>query len=178
MGADTVTMPSDDATDDEPQEPNLDLRESAITARAPDHRPELMAASTAATLVAEEAEARHGEDCDLARMLRTASRFANDVMKFDAADQAEAEDHSPARGQYADLLLLSMASAHAARVFQRDHNDGHDSEEFAAAAEFCLDLWDTAFRQQAIGALGGRDYAGTVQYHYGDGEDPSGGGGL
>lgn len=148
--------------------------EATITDRglkltAPDRREELMAAGSAAVLMAENVEGRYGEDADLARMLRTANDFASDVVKFDAADDAaqDAHDYEGAHGQFADVLLLGMAAGWFARTLRRDHNKGKDPETFEAAAECMADVWDTTFRQMGISAIGGQ--LDRIEYRYGDG---------
>lgn len=142
--------------------------DNGITLRAPEHQDLLAAASTAATLIAENIEGRHGEHAGLARSLRTASRFANDVMKFDAAYAAGDEEHPPAEGQYADVILLHMATAGWASTLSHPPNKGGHIEATEEAADFLMRVESTLIRVLGIRAVGGR--MGEVPYRYGDGK--------
>lgn len=135
------------------------ITDTGITLTAPEHTDELLPASTAATLMAENIEGRYGKDAEFAAMLRTAARFSNDVAKFEEAE-----------GQFVDVLLLGMSSGWFARTLRRDHNKGGDPEDYEQAAEFMTDVWDTLFRQMGISAIGGRLEKTEHRYSHGAGE--------
>lgn len=124
---------------------------------APDRADDFLAAGTAATLMAENLDGRY-EDTDLAAMLRTAARLANDVHKF------RNEADPTVTGQFVDVLLLGMAASWWARTLERPHNKGPDPEEYHDAAETMADVWDTLFRQQGIQAIAGR--LGITEHRY------------
>lgn len=152
------------------------VTEDGILLAARDHADDFRAAGTAAVLMAENIEGRYGEEADLARMLRTANAFAQDVAR-DAvlfenevdAGEADPDDEGPqpSSGQFIDLLLLGMAAGWHARTLERSHNKGPDPEKYHSAAETMVDAWDSLFRQMGLSAIGGK--LDRIEYRYGVG---------
>lgn len=145
---------------------NATITDRGLKLTAPDRHDDLRAAGTAAVLMAKNLEGRYGDGNDLARMLHTANSFVNDVVRFDTAHGDE-PDYDGANGQFIDVLLLGMASGWFSRTIRRDHNQSdRDPEQYEQAAELMCDVWDTAFRQMGINAIGGQ--LEQVEYRYSD----------
>ena len=137
--------------DDTPDERTIEMTDNGLRLSLPDAHDELRAAGSAALILADLIEGRHGDGADLAEMLRSANDAAQDVIRYDGVTDAD-----PARVRVADVLVLGWCAGWWYRIHQRDHNKPNsDIDTFGAAAEVMVDVMDRVTRIAGIASLGG-----------------------